>query len=235
MKNNNLSRLGMESLTSALITSVDISNELLLNSFSLLIKEEFIQNVISLINSNDLKISYSALKTIKFLILAKIKNVINEKIVSKLLLILLNRSKSSSNYIEKVELGPITKLIDKSASVRSLSFEIITDIIEYDNNYIITSNKEFINLFIKQLMDAIESNDSNLVNYACQSFQIIIRSGYITTKHINKELINCICKEIENAKGDTNKINLKRKIITFITIIWYNKKINIINIIIKLY
>eukprot|EP01084_Bolivina_argentea_P167291 290370_1 len=43
--------------------------------------------------------------------------------------------------------------------------------------------------------------DTQLTNYAFQSFQILIRSGVILAQHITKPLIECIAKEIENCKG----------------------------------
>eukprot|EP01083_Nonionella_stella_P290978 990129_1 len=192
-------RLGMEALTSALITMNGISNELLFSKFCHLIRPPFVHKVVSFINDKDLSVSLSALKNVKFLILTRIPAAVqSEDEISKLLFILLDRTRSSSDYIEKISFGPITKLVDQSASVRSLAFEVITDIIEYNNKCI---SNEFIEVAIERFIEAMSCDDTQLTNYAIQSFQILIRSGVILAQHITKPLIECIAKEIENCKG----------------------------------
>merc|ERR1712228_848458 len=170
--------------------------------------------------------SMSALKAIKFLILSRIQSAINRQIINDTILALLHRTQSSADYISKIQFGPITKVVDKSASVRAFAYEILTDIIEY-NHLLIASNEDFISKLREQLIDSIANADSaDLVHCACQSFQILIRSGFILSRHISLELIECITKQIESCNGNQNdKIDSNKKEKVFVALALLNMSI----------
>merc|ERR1711879_939382 len=98
--------------------------------------------------------------------------------VAQVLSVLLQRTKSWSGYLDEIKLGPITKMVDRSATVRSLAFEVMTDLIEYDNAFMLLlcgdGKTQFVPLFMERMMEGIESEDGALINAQKECFQMLL-------------------------------------------------------------
>ena len=161
--------------------------------------------------STDLTLSFSALKALRVLLQSTPKALSSADDIRNVLRCAIDRSRANSAHLERVQLGPITKMVDRSALVRASAFGVLSDVIQRHRNSVrgvaVLNEDAFVAEFMDRVMvECVASTDNTLVQSGCRCFALLRDSGLVRCERVSKVFVAGILEQVaacqENIDSD---------------------------------